>query len=178
MPQRARTRDEIVADICEQIAGGAVLTDVLGPDRPAGYPSRKTFYGWKEDNAEYETQYENAVKVRIEKFLEETVEIADNGTNDWMLKNDPQNAGYIANGEHVQRSKIRISTRQWLAEKMWPRKYGQKVALGGADDLPPMQSNVTVAPAGTPEEVYRAMLTGGVLAKPVEPESEDLGGYV
>ena len=76
------------------------------------------------------------------------------------------------------RQRLIVDTKKWAAATLAPKKYSQKIAVGGADDLPPMQSNVTVAPAGTPEEVYRALLTGGVLAKPVEPEQEDLGGYV
>jgi hypothetical protein len=168
MSGRARTRDEIVAEICQQVSDGGVLNDVLGPDRPEGYPSRWGFYQWKAENAEYEKQYEEAVKLRIDRYVEETAAIADDGTNDWVLRNDPTNPGYNLNGEHVQRSKIRISTRQWLAEKMWPRKYGQKVAVGGSDDMPPIKSSVAI---GNPEDVYRALLGGGTLAGNGDEES-------
>lgn len=174
----ARPREVIVAEICSRIADGEALIKICGEDREDDYPPRTTFYDWKDANPEFEKAYVRAMKLRVDKYVEETFSIADDGANDWMLSNAPNNPGYVVNGEHVQRSKIRISQRNWYAEKICPRIYGQKVAVGGADDLPPMQSNVTVAPAGTPEEVYRAMLTGGVLAKPVEPEQEDLGGYV
>lgn len=40
----------------------------------------------------------------------------------------------------IQRSKLRVDTRKWLASKMAPKKYGDKVAIGGADDLGPVQT--------------------------------------
>ena len=42
--------------------------------------------------------------------------------------------------EAIQRSKLRVDTRKWLASKKAPRKYGDKVAIGGADDLGPVQT--------------------------------------
>ena len=33
-----------------------------------------------------------------------------------------------------------MDTRKWLASKKAPRKYGDKVAIGGADDLGPVQT--------------------------------------
>lgn len=41
----------------------------------------------------------------------------------------------------------------------YPAKYGDKVAIGGAEDLPPIksESNVNI----TPEEAYKRMIGGG-----------------
>lgn len=33
------------------------------------------------------------------------------------------------NGEHVQRSRLRIETRKWLMAKMKPKKYGEKLDM-------------------------------------------------
>ncbi len=33
--------------------------------------------------------------------------------------------GYKLNGEHVQRSRLRIDTRKFLAAKLLPKQYGQ-----------------------------------------------------
>jgi hypothetical protein len=57
-------------------------------------------------------------------LLDEIRQIAENGRNDWMARNDPDNAGYRANGECVQRSNIRIEVRKWLVVKMAPDRYG------------------------------------------------------
>lgn len=160
---RARTREEIVAEICQRIANGEALTNICTKDRKDDYPPRTTFYDWKDENPEFEKAYLRAMKLRVDAYVEETFEIADDGRNDWVKANDPNNPGYVFNGEHSQRSKMRISQRNWYAEKICPRIYGQKIALGGADDMPPIKSVSEVV--GTPEDVYRNLLTGGTLVK-------------
>ncbi|TIP31141.1 MAG: terminase small subunit protein, partial [Mesorhizobium sp.] len=40
------------------------------------------------------------------------------------------------NSEHIQRSRLRIDTRKWVAERMRPKKYGSKVALTDGDGGP------------------------------------------
>ena len=36
-------------------------------------------------------------------------------------------------------ARIEIEARKWFASKFLPRRYGDKVAIGGADDLPALQ---------------------------------------
>jgi hypothetical protein len=45
---------------------------------------------------------------------------------------------------------------RWRASKIAPAEYGDKVQIGGASDLPPIQSNVTVDPG----EAYKLLLAG------------------
>lgn len=153
----ARARATIVAEICERVANGEVLGRICeDPDHPE-YPARRTFFDWRDD-PEIEAAYQKAILIRLDKYVEETIEIADDGANDWMQSTNPQNPGWQLNGEHVQRSKIRISQRNWYAEKIAPRVYGATLAVGGSDRLPPVrQTNVEI----TPEQAYRTLLTGG-----------------
>lgn len=62
-------------------------------------------------------------------MADELLEIADDGTNDWMEKKnaDGETIGWRENGEAMRRSQLRISTRQWIAERLLPKKYGAKV---------------------------------------------------
>lgn len=66
------------------------------------------------------------------------VDIADDGSNDWMERKnaDGENIGWQENGEALRRSALRVSTRQWIAEKLKPKKYGNKVALTDPDGGP------------------------------------------
>lgn len=61
-------------------------------------------------------------------MAEEILDIADDGTNDWMEKKDDEDncIGWRENGEAVQRSKLRVDTRKWLMSKLAPKKYGEK----------------------------------------------------
>jgi hypothetical protein len=49
--------------------------------------------------------------------------------------------------------------RKWLLSKLAPRKYGDKLAVGGADDLPPVRQEVTTML--DPTEAYQRMLGRG-----------------
>ena len=39
-------------------------------------------------------------------------------------------------GEHVQRARLRIDSRKWLMSKMAPKKYGDRIEVGGNSDTP------------------------------------------
>lgn len=36
--------------------------------------------------------------------------------------------------------RLKADNRKWLLSKLAPKKYGDKIAVGGADDLPPVQA--------------------------------------
>ena len=44
-----------------------------------------------------------------------------------------------------------------MADGQTVQKYGKKLQVGGAEDLPPIQQSVSISP----EEAYRRMLDGG-----------------
>jgi hypothetical protein len=48
------------------------------------------------------------------------------------------NTGWVLNGEHVQRSRLRVDTRKWFASKVAPKIYGDKIetAVTGANGGP------------------------------------------
>ena len=66
-------------------------------------------------------------------WADEKVEIADNASNDWMEREDSDNPGFTLNGEHIQRSRLRIDTRKWLLSKLVPKKFGDKCDLNSSD---------------------------------------------
>jgi hypothetical protein len=39
----------------------------------------------------------------------------------WMLRKDGDKEFYVLNGEHVQRSRLRLDTRKWLLSKALPK---------------------------------------------------------
>ena len=74
-------------------------------------------------------QYARAKRQQAEFLAEELLEISDDGSNDWMESNARDNPGWVANGEHLQRSKLRVDTRKWLMSKLLPKKYGEKAEV-------------------------------------------------
>jgi hypothetical protein len=57
------------------------------------------------------------------------LDIADDGTNDWAKQQLGEDGPEVEvlNKEHIQRSRLRIETRKWLASKLKPKKYGDKI---------------------------------------------------
>lgn len=89
-------------------------------------PSFFAIKEWLTEDEALATQYARAKQEQAEYLAEELLEIADDGSNDWMLSNAQNNPGWVANGEHLQRSKLRVDTRKWLMSKLLPKKYGDK----------------------------------------------------
>ena len=85
-----------------------------------------------EDKA-FKEQYARAMELRNEFWADEMVDIADDGSNDWMERELADGVTFdVVNQEVVQRSKLRI--RKWLMGKSQPRKCGENVALKHSND--------------------------------------------
>ncbi len=91
-------------------------------------PAKITVNEWRYKYADFAAQYAQAKLTQADLLAEEMLDIADDGTNDWMESfGDEGEIGYKLNGEHVQRSRLRIDTRKFLAAKLLPKAYGDKV---------------------------------------------------
>jgi hypothetical protein len=119
---------EIGDSICAEIADGKSLRSVCLMD---GMPSKSNVMNWLRKYPDFKATYDLACVERAEAYAEEIIDIADDGSNDWMETNDPDNPGWKFNGEHAQRSKLRLEARKWICAKMKPRKYGEKVEISG-----------------------------------------------
>lgn len=114
----------IVAQIEEWIAEGGTLRAFC---RQKGMPRWKTVYRWMADDPEVETHIARARDLGHEHIAEECMAIADESSRDTIeTENGPK-----VNVEWVQRSKLRIDTRLKLLACWNPKRYGNKVALGG-----------------------------------------------
>lgn len=118
---------EIALRICARISDGDSVRKICEED---GMPTKCTVFRWLKDHPEFVTMYEAARDMQADAAFDEILEIADDGRNDWMQTNDPDNAGYRINGEHIQRTRVRIDTRKWKLARMNAKKYGDKLDLG------------------------------------------------
>lgn len=115
---------DIAAKICARIANGESLRAIC---RDEGMPNAETVRLWVINDEEFFGQYTRAREAQADSLAEEILEISDDGSNDWMERNDPKNPGYEFNGEHVQRSRLRVDARKWFAGKVASKKYGDRV---------------------------------------------------
>lgn len=98
-------------------------------------PAQSTVFKWLSEQSAFSEQYVRAREAQADKLADEILSIADDGTNDTYKTDD----GEGVNHDVIARSRLRVDARKWLASKMAPKKYGDKMAIGGADDLPPVQ---------------------------------------
>ena len=102
-------------------------------------PCVATIFNWLRAYPEFLEQYTIAKEEQADALAEEMLDIADDGTNDWMERTGKDGEKYtVVNSEHVQRSRLRIETRKWIAAKLKPKKYGDKVNVEatGKDGAP------------------------------------------
>lgn len=119
---------ELAATICGELASGKSMRTVcLAEDMPA----MSTVFLWLRKHPEFSEQYAQAKAEAADALVEEMLDISDDGTNDWMEVHDKDGEciGYKVNGEHVQRSRLRVDTRKWIASKLKPKKYGDKLDM-------------------------------------------------
>jgi hypothetical protein len=96
-------------------------------------PDKSNVFRWLANNEEFRDQYNIARVVQADYYSEEIIEICDDGTNDWMARRSESekgagvNTGWVLNGEHVQRSRLRVDTRKWVAARLNPKKYGDRL---------------------------------------------------
>ena len=126
---------EIADSICSDLAEGKSLRTVCKGD---GMPSTQTVFRWIRQFPEFRDQYARAKEESADAMAEDILDIADSSSNDWMEVHDKENVGYRLNGDAINRSRLRVDTRKWIASKLKPKRYGDKVQteLTGANGGP------------------------------------------
>ena len=130
-----------------EIATGRSLYEICTTEKDK-VPNRSVLYEWLLNgqealaNAEegedvsnnpfvvFYKRFTAAKELSTEAILDETISIADDGVNDYVEKVGKNGDTYVAfDKEHVQRSKLRVETRQRLAEMIRPHRYGRNSSV-------------------------------------------------
>lgn len=140
------------ATICKRICEGESLRSVCRDEK---MPNRSTVHEWiilglAEDAKPllraFSDQYEKAIIVRAENMFDEMEDIADDGSNDYMMRTGRDGEEYeVLNAEHVQRSRLRVDVRKWKLSKMLPKKFGDRQVVTTEDEngkTVPIKANV------------------------------------
>ncbi len=123
--------DKLATKICRRLAEGESLRAICADK---AMPSISTVMGWLFDgnHDDFSEQYARAREAQAEIRADEIVDIADDDTNDFTADKDGK---LVANSEHIQRSRLRVDARKWIAAKLLPKRYGDKLDLGGTVGL-------------------------------------------
>jgi len=119
--------------------------------------SKSAVYEWEQADPEFAGRIARARVIGHDELAEQCLEIADTPVEGVERVIKPDGAIEERKGDMLGHRKLQIETRMKLLAKWDPRRYGDKVAIGGADDLPPVKTETTL----TAEEAYKRMLNGG-----------------
>jgi hypothetical protein len=129
----------IASVICIRIAEGESLREIV---KDAGMPDRSTVYDWLLRHPDFADQYARAREEQADTLADEIIAIADEQP-EIIAVTDKKTGALIEHkldGAFLQWQKNRIDARKWTAMKLKPKKYGDKIALGGDSDAPPIKT--------------------------------------
>lgn len=122
-----------VADaICEGIAEGRSLRSICQDE---AMPNKATVFRWlaDEERKEFRDQYACAREAQADALFDEVLEIADEEVT--MVKRSKHGAQDDEEAEvevvfdptAVARNRLRVDARKWMAGKLRPKVYGEKI---------------------------------------------------
>lgn len=115
-------------------------------------------------------QYAHACDISIEVMFDETIEIADDDSNDTITKKDAEgNEFVVPNVAALQRSKQMTDARHWYITKRMPKKYGNKVENTVVGDEARPVALISLGSGKNPEEGSKFVGLGGG----INPEEEE-----
>lgn len=152
MARPSKFRQELLDEICERLAEGEPLAAICREDK---FPTDRTVRTWALERSDVSSAIARARLLGYDAIADECMEIADDARNDWMaMLSDEEQLGYKFNGEHVQRSKLRIETRLKLLAKWDPKRYGERQQIEST-------INVTRSAAELSDDELAAIAAGG-----------------
>lgn len=121
---------EMANKICDLVSFGKSLRYVSRQD---DMPELVTIYRWLQRFPEFSKQYDKAKSEQIDTLADEIVDISDDISKDNIVNDDGKE---VVNNTAVNRSRLMVDTRKWIAERMKPKKYGvrQEIEHSGKID--------------------------------------------
>lgn len=126
---------DIAYEICERIACGEPLTKIT---KTPGMPSYATVQRWLSEESEFQEKfqeiYARARSDQADTLADEIIEIADNDKGDYRIAYGKDGKPFVkVDHENVHRSKLRVDARKWIASKLKPKRYGERLGIEGPE---------------------------------------------
>lgn len=125
---------EIAAKICSEIANGHSLKKIL---QEPGMPGMATVFQWLAAKPDFAELYARAREEQAEVHADAIVAIADETPDVEEVRDRDGNVVDVKlHSAYVQWQKNRIDARKWVASKLKPKKYGDRVQVAGDAENP------------------------------------------
>lgn len=129
---------ELADDICERIAIGESLRGICGDD---GMPHAGTVCRWLARHESFREQYARAREAQADALFDDILHIADTPVEGVKTKTKEDGSVETQTGDMIEHRRLQVDARKWMASKLQPKKYGDKItqehtgANGGAIEL-------------------------------------------
>lgn len=133
MGRPTKYNKKVTNRLCVEIAttGKSLKTICEGED----FPAVSAVFRWLNEHEEFQEQYTRAKQEQADYLVEEMLDIADDGSNDLMTITKGREDYEVENKEVTNRSKLRVETRKWIASKLKPKKYGDKLDIDHSGNM-------------------------------------------
>lgn len=108
--------EDITLQICERVAEGESIRAIC---KDRAMPAMSTVFKWLANDETFAEQYARAKEEQADRLFEQVLEIADG-----------------AKPDTVSVARLQIDARKWMAGKLRPKKYGDRLELAGDPDSP------------------------------------------
>lgn len=116
-------REELAELICDRIADGESLKAICADE---SMPGRSTVFRWLATHETFRDMYAHAREEQAETLADEIVGISDERETRVVMDGEGD-AVVVFDSTAVARNRLRVDARKWVAAKLKPRKYGDKI---------------------------------------------------
>jgi hypothetical protein len=116
MPRALAYTQDFADEFCARVADGKSVRTIC---RAEDMPCTATVFKWLRVVPGFADQYARAKEEAADAMVEDMLDIADDSSE------DRTESGGV-NSEHINRSRLRVETRKWIAAKLKPKKYGER----------------------------------------------------
>lgn len=127
---------ELASAICTRISNGEPLRQICMDPK---MPNQNTVYVWIARHEDFREMYTRARSEQADTLADEIVAIADEQP---AMLGDPE-SGFRIDSAYVQWQRNRVDARKWVAAKLKPRKYGERLGLEGVEGGAPIKTEET-----------------------------------
>lgn len=127
---------ELINEICDRIANGEPLVRIC---REEAMPNVVTVYRWLNKYPEFSNLYAKAKDAAADTLAEEIQDIADS----IPMETTDKEGNTKFDPAYINWMRLRVDARKWVAAKLKPRKYGDRLTHAG-DAENPIKSETTI----------------------------------
>ena len=128
---------KIALEICERIADGESLVSICRDER---MPKKTAVYEWLLRHKEFADIYARAREDQADTLADEIHAISDELPQ--QIVDDKGKTRY--DSAYVQWQKNRVDARKWVAAKLKPKKYSDRIAHVGDNEADSINLNVSI----------------------------------